>query len=93
MKFRSFRRYVLVVCCILFFGSCAITSDSGIFDVKGPIWPESPEVGRVAFVAEFSSARDLGIRESVWEALVSVVAGEKNFAHVRPMASAVPRSG
>lgn len=93
MKFKIVMRRVVGFFCILLTGSCVMTPKPAIFDSTGPTWPEAPEIERVAFVGQFSNARDLAIRENYWDALVSIVAGKKNFAQVRPMAVAVTPDG
>lgn len=78
---------------VLAAGGCAGTGNVVSFDAQGRVWPEPPEIARVAFVGEFSNSTDLGIRGSVWRDLVSFAAGPENDAMVRPMAVATTIDG
>jgi sugar lactone lactonase YvrE len=57
------------------------------------VWPDPPEVKRIAFVGEFSNAAELGIRESAWSRFLSITAGERNDSLLRPMAVAASDDG
>jgi DNA-binding beta-propeller fold protein YncE len=61
--------------------------------VEKDFWPDPPELKRIAFVGEFSSAGDLGIRESAWARFVSITAGGHRDAMIRPMAVAATVDG
>ena len=86
---------VTVCCCLwLFAGSgCAVTVESDLFETVTRTWPEAPEDARIAYVGEFSNARDLSISESFWGALVNFTAGRNDTAMVRPMAVATTADG
>ena len=79
MKSKTVMQGAVGILCILLASSCAVTPESSMFGSMGRTWPEAPEVARVAFVGQFSNARDLSIRENFWSALVSAVAGTKNY--------------
>jgi sugar lactone lactonase YvrE len=72
---------------------CAVTADPELFETVSRTWPEAPEIARIAYVGEFSSARDLSMSESFWGALVSLGAGRNDTAMVRPMAVATTPDG
>jgi sugar lactone lactonase YvrE len=67
--------------------------ESRPFDTVLRTWPEAPETARIAYVGEFSSPKDLSLNEGFWRALVSLTAGERNSAMVRPMAVATNADG
>lgn len=72
---------------------CAANVVVDPFATEGRVWPEPPETKRIVFVAEFSNASDLGIKESVWKKIVSFTAGAQDDAMVRPMAVATTDDG
>lgn len=63
------------------------------FEAEIAFWPDPPDLKRIAFVGEFSSSGDLGIRESAWARFVSITAGGQQDAMVRPMAVAASLDG
>jgi sugar lactone lactonase YvrE len=67
-------------------GACAGGTDTIPFAEEKEFWPDLPETRRIAFVGEFSSSAELGIRESAWSRIVSFTAGSEDDAMVRPMA-------
>ena len=69
-------------------GGCAASAPLSPFDEQSAVWPEPPASQRIAFVREFSSASDLGIKPGFWGRLVSFTAGARNDRLVRPMAVA-----
>jgi len=65
--------------------ACATTPDQPPFSTEGRVWPELPDPPRIAFLQSFTQPEDLGIRPGLWGRMVSVVAGSRNTAMVRPM--------
>ena len=65
--------------------ACATTPEQPPFSSGGRIWPDPPDAPRVAFLQSFTQPEDLGIRPGFWGRMVSVVAGARNEAMVRPM--------
>ena len=65
--------------------ACATTPDEPPFANEGRIWPDPPDAPRIAFLQSFSQPEDVGIRPGFWGRMVSVVAGARNDAMVRPM--------
>ena len=87
---------LLLICSaptLLLLAACAAGPVAEPFIVEGKVWPESPETKRIAFVGEFSSAADLGIRESAWNRILSLATGPRTDALVRPMAVATTADG
>ncbi len=84
-----------VFSCILFalLTSCAGDRELKPFENLGRIWPQPPEVQRIAFVGEFSRSSDLGIEPGVWGRMVRFVVGAQDDAMVRPMAVASSQDG
>jgi sugar lactone lactonase YvrE len=66
--------------------SCVGGGQMVAFDNPGRVWPEPPDMQRIAFVGEFSGSSDLGIKPGVWARMVSLVAGGRDDVMVRPMA-------
>lgn len=75
------------------FSGCVSSSAVVPFQQVGMVWPEPPNVARIAFVGEFSDAADLGIRESIWSRIVSFAAGPQSSGLQRPMAVVSSREG
>lgn len=65
--------------------ACATTPDQSPFSTQGRVWPDPPDAPRIAFVKSFTQPEDIGIRPGFWGRMVSVVAGSRNTAMVRPM--------
>lgn len=65
--------------------ACATTPGESPFSSQGRVWPDPPDAPRIAFVQSFTEPADLGIRPGFWGRMVSVVAGARNEAMVRPM--------
>jgi sugar lactone lactonase YvrE len=65
--------------------ACATTPGESPFSNHGRVWPDPPDAPRIAFVQSFTEPADLGIKPGFWGRMVSVVAGERNEAMVRPM--------
>lgn len=86
MSVRLLVRRIVYVSCALLVASCAASPGLEFFEYQGRAWPEAPEVERIVFVGEFSDARDLSIRESVWGEFVNIIAGKSQFTQIRPMA-------
>lgn len=78
---------------LLLVAACAAGPVMDPFTAEGRVWPDPPETRRIAFVGEFSSASDLGIRESAWNRFISFTAGARSDAMVRPMAVATTADG
>jgi DNA-binding beta-propeller fold protein YncE len=53
------------------------------------VWPEAPEVARIEFVAQFSRAKDLGLRESFSRKIKKLLSGSDDRRMSRPYAVAV----
>jgi sugar lactone lactonase YvrE len=73
--------------------ACATSVVTDPFATETKYWPNPPETKRIAFVGEFSTSSDLGIRESVWGRFVSFTAGSRADVMVRPMAVAATADG
>ena len=86
------RRYSLIVATIALSG-CAAGPLADPFATEGRLWPEPPEVKRIAYVGEFSKSSDLGIEQSAWSRLVSFTAGANPDAMIRPMAVTTSTGG
>jgi sugar lactone lactonase YvrE len=82
----------VVLATSFFLVGCSVAGRVMLFDEQGLSWPEGAVDQHIAFVGEFASAQDVGIRPSAWARLVSVVAGSHDYAMVRPM-SVVATSG
>lgn len=65
--------------------ACATTPGQPPFSTEGRVWPDPPDAPRIVFVQSFTEPEDLGIRPGFWGRMVSVVAGSRNEAMVRPM--------
>jgi len=65
--------------------ACATTSGPSPFVNQGRVWPDPPDAPRITFVQSFTEPGDIGIRPGFWGRMVSVVAGSRNEAMVRPM--------
>jgi sugar lactone lactonase YvrE len=65
--------------------ACATTPDQLPFSSQGRVWPDPPDAPRIAFLQSFTEPADLGIRPGFWGRMVSVVAGARHEAMVRPM--------
>ena len=74
-------------------GACTANDVVDPFDTPKRVWPEPPQTARVVYVGEFSTAADLGIKESFWSRIVAITAGPSSRAMVRPMAVAVTDDG
>jgi sugar lactone lactonase YvrE len=72
---------------------CAAGSVVDPFGTATRIWPEPPQQSRIAFVGEFSSAADLGIREGAWARFIALAAGSSDNGMVKPMAVAAAADG
>lgn len=86
------RLYSLIIATIGLCG-CAAGPVKDPFATESKLWPEPPEVKRIAYVGEFSRSSDLGIEQSAWSRLVSFTAGANPDAMVRPMAVAASADG
>ena len=86
-------RYIWANLILLTLVGCASSVPPDPFLVEQIYWPDPPEVRRIAFVGEFSSAADIGIRESAWSRFLSVTAGSKIDRMIRPMAVATSIDG
>lgn len=75
-----------ILALILVLASCATSTVRDPFAVEGAGWPDPPAEKRIAYVAEFSNAADLGIEPGFWQQIVSAVAGGDDDGMVRPMA-------
>lgn len=84
------RSLMLVVIAL---AGCAGRPVADPFAVEVRLWPEPPEVKRIAYVGEFSSSSDLGIERSAWSRFVSLTAGANPDAMVRPMAVTATTDG
>ena len=73
--------------------ACAGNVAVDLFDSPERIWPDSPETARFAYFGEFSTAADLGIKESFWSRVVSFATGPSREAMVQPMAVAATVDG
>lgn len=73
---------------VLYLAGCAAHPSPELFAGAGRVWPEPPEVARIQFVGELSSAADLGIHPSIWTRFASIWAGPAPDNLVRPMAIA-----
>jgi DNA-binding beta-propeller fold protein YncE len=73
--------------------ACAVQNSQDIFLDQGKVWPDPPEVARIAFVVEFSNPSDLNIDEGFWRRLVSVASGPLEKSMLRPMDVAVTSDG
>lgn len=87
-------RTMLIICVLVLLPPTILAACAGgpvvdPFAEESRFWPDPPETKRIAFVGEFSTSSDLGIRESVWGRFVSFTAGSRTDAMVRPMAVAV----
>jgi sugar lactone lactonase YvrE len=83
-----YRRRSILFCLLALPGlmfACATTPEQPPFSTEGRVWPDPPAAPRIAFVQSFAEPEDLGIRPGFWGRMVSVVAGERNAAMVRPM--------
>lgn len=83
-----YRRRKLVLCLLVLPGlvyACASTPGPSPFSTEGRVWPDPPDAPRIAFLESFTRPEDLGIRPGFWGRMVSVVAGKRNEAMVRPM--------
>jgi DNA-binding beta-propeller fold protein YncE len=65
---------------------CTATPVSDPFTVEGRVWPDSPDLERIAYVGEFTNSSDLGFEPSAWGRFINFTAGSKTDAMVRPMA-------
>lgn len=74
-------------------GACAASIDPTPFGEEQEFWPDPPDTKRIAFVGEFSTSAELGIRESAWGRFVSFTAGSGGDAMVRPMAVVASSDG
>lgn len=81
-------RSVLFASLALLLAGCAAGVPVVPFQDQGAVWPEAPNGQRIAFVGEFSSAADIGIKQSAWARFVSFTAGARDNALIRPMAVA-----
>ncbi|UCE88358.1 MAG: 6-bladed beta-propeller, partial [Pseudomonadota bacterium] len=57
------------------------------------VWPARPAAPRIAFVREFATPDDLGIKRGFWKWLSDVFTGGEDLHLVRPMAVLVARAG
>ena len=74
----------IVFLCVL--AGCAGSPVADPFVGEGKVWPEPPEMKRIAFIGEFSSSADLGIEASAWSRFISFTAGSNVDSMIRPMA-------
>jgi sugar lactone lactonase YvrE len=72
-------------------GACASTPTAP--PVPPRVWPEPPEVARIAHVQSLATPEDLGIRKGFFTRLLEFLIGGEDFRLVRPMAVAVTRDG
>lgn len=89
-------RRCLVICLLALPGlmfACATAPDLSPFSNEGRVWPDPPDAPRIVFVQSFTEPGDLNIRPGFWGRMVSVVAGERTEAMVRPMDVAATRGG
>jgi sugar lactone lactonase YvrE len=82
------KRALLPALPVLLVAACASTEIAQPFSTSGRVWPATPQEARIAFVSEFSEMRDLGIRPSFYERVLSFAAGSADQSMVRPMAVA-----
>ena len=57
--------------------------------ISGMVWPAAPEPARIKQISTFSSARDLGYKESISRKFGKFFAGTNNYGMIRPYAIAV----
>jgi len=87
------RDTLAVLVLVLAAAGCAGVTPLTPFATESHVWPDPPDARRIAFVGEFSSGADLGIREGWWGRLASILAGSRNEGLVRPMAVAATDDG
>jgi len=88
------RRHTLAILVLVALAAgCAGVQPLTPFTSESRVWPDPPDARRIAFVGEFSSAADLGIRAGFWGRLTSILAGARNEGLVRPMAVAATDAG
>jgi sugar lactone lactonase YvrE len=73
--------------------ACAVENSRELFVHQSKIWPDPPEMARIAFVGEFSNPSDLSIEEGFWRRLVTVASGPRDKSMLRPMDVAVTADG
>jgi sugar lactone lactonase YvrE len=83
----------LAILLLLLIAGCGATPVADPFTEESVFWPESPDIKRIIFKGDFSNADDLGIRKSAWSRFVSIAAGEKSNAMIRPMAVTASADG
>jgi len=67
---------------------CVAPGSAGPASAAGPVWPAAPDKPRIAFVASFADAQDLGIRRGFFQRALDLVFGREELRLVRPMAVA-----
>lgn len=87
------RKCFPILAVVMVFGACTASSPLSPFSSQRSVWPEPPNDERIAFVGEFSRAKDLGIQRSAWARFVSFAAGSGDNAMIRPMAVAATADG
>lgn len=86
-------RLVMAKLALIGIVGCAAGVPIDPFSVEQRYWPEPPEQKRIAFMGQFSSAGELGIRESAWARFINVAAGARSDNMIRPMAVAASVDG
>jgi len=89
----KFRLSFVLTIVVIGLSGCATKPTVDPFGSEGRVWPEPPDVKRIAFVGEFSNAADLGIKSGAWTRIINFAAGPRNSSMVRPMAVATSGDG
>src|SRR5210317_1981441 len=87
------RRSGVVAFSLFVLSACAPHNPIGISGRTEVSWPAAPEVERIAYLGEFSSGSDLGIKEGFWRSLIRFAAGPASSSLVRPMDVSVTGDG
>lgn len=83
---RDFGRILVALVAASFGGGCVATDPVPTFAETNLVWPEPPEQARIAYVGEFATLADFGIRPSFWGRVLGAAAGPATAGMVRPMA-------
>ena len=86
-------RATTFVCTLFVLFGCVVAPGSIPVVDSDKVWPPPPAEARIRFVAAFSSAEDLGIKESAWDRFIKFSAGSEDRSLARPMAVAATPDG
>jgi sugar lactone lactonase YvrE len=73
--------------------ACAVENSRELFVHQSKVWPDPPEMARIAFVGEFSNPSDLSIEEGFWRRFVTAASGSLEQSMIRPMDVAATADG